>query len=51
MRQPPLGPMRRPFRKPGVLSYWDAEPSRVNKPLLWISSVLRVLTLKAYEQA
>jgi hypothetical protein len=29
MRQPPLGPTRRPFRKPGVLSYWDAERSRV----------------------
>jgi hypothetical protein len=29
MREPPLGPMRRPFRKPGVLSYWDAERSRV----------------------
>jgi hypothetical protein len=28
MRQPPLGPTRRPFRKPGVLSYWDAERSR-----------------------
>jgi hypothetical protein len=29
MRQPPRGPTRRPFRKPGVLSYWDAERSRV----------------------
>jgi hypothetical protein len=29
MRQPPRGTMRRPFRKPGVLSYWDAERSRV----------------------
>ena len=27
MRRPPLAPTRRPFRKPVVLSYWDAERS------------------------
>jgi len=25
MRRPPSAPARRPFRKPTVLSYWDAE--------------------------
>jgi hypothetical protein len=29
MRRPPATPTRRPFRKPMVLSYWDAERSRV----------------------
>ena len=29
MRRPPPAPARRPFRKPVVLSYWDAEHSRV----------------------
>jgi hypothetical protein len=27
MRRPPPAPTRRPFRKPVVLSYWDAERS------------------------
>jgi hypothetical protein len=29
MRRPPPAPRRRPFRKPVVLPYWDAERSRV----------------------
>jgi hypothetical protein len=29
MRRPPPAPRRRPFRKPVVLRYWDAERSRV----------------------
>jgi len=29
MRRPPPAPRRRPFRKPAVLPYWDAEGSRV----------------------
>ena len=35
MRRPPSAPARRPFRKPTVLSYWDAEGSGMG----WISAV------------